>query len=54
MFCSVMPVSCRGVDEYDDDTEHGEHDAFVRTYDLILKNILRVQAGEAPESCVRI
>ena len=24
------------------------------TYDLILKNILRVQAGEAPESCVRI
>ena len=29
-------------------------DAFVRTYDLILKNILRVQAGEAPESCVRI
>ena len=29
-------------------------DAFVRTYDLILKNILRVQNGEAPLSCVSI
>ena len=27
-------------------------DAFVRTYDLILKNILRIQAGEEPVSCV--
>lgn len=28
-------------------------DAFVRTYDLILKNILLVQEGDVPASCVR-